>query len=297
MNLADFYGLGKFGLSFELYPPATDAGMDNLFRTMPELLGFKPAYITCTHRAVEDTGDKTLAIMDRVRREFSVPVASHLTCAGSTVSQLLRYLQQADDLAIDFIVALRGDPPEGEKVFRPVPGGLSHANELVTLIRKSFKNRFGIAVGGYPETHQEAPSPQVDLENLKRKVDAGADIVLTQLFFANDDFYRFRDRCADIGIKVPIVPGILPITNRAQVQRFTSLCGAKLPKDLLARLESQGDNRDGQFAVGVEHATRQVEDLIKNASPGAHFYVLNKSRAISQLLKNVTLPPTPDHTA
>lgn len=291
MTLFSFYGPGKFGLSFELYPPQTDEGMENLFRTVAELVVFKPSYMTCTYRPGGGTRHKTLAIVERVRSEFGLPVASHLTCVGSSASDLVSYLHEADQRGIDFIVALRGDPPQDQTVFEPVPGGLSYANELVALIRTGFNGRFGIAVAGYPETHQEAPSPEADLQNLKRKVDAGADIVITQLFFNNEDFYRFRDRCAAIGITVPIVPGILPITNLAQVKRFTSLCGAKLPDHLLAGLDARANDPESQFDLGVEHATLQVDDLIKNGCPGIHFYVLNKSRAVSQLLDVVSLPP------
>src|SRR5690606_35921159 len=154
------------------------------------------------------TRDKTLDIITEVRRRFGLPVASHLTCVGSTVDQLREYLTEARERGIEYIVALRGDPPRGESSFRAVPGGLCYANELVALIRSEFPN-FAIAVAGYPETHQEATSPDADLENLKRKVDAGADIVITQLFYNNEDYFRFCDRCEQIGIDVPIVPGIL----------------------------------------------------------------------------------------
>jgi methylenetetrahydrofolate reductase (NADPH) len=167
-----------------------------------------------------------------------------------------------------------------------VEGGLCHANELVTLIRGEFPE-FGIAVAGYPESHQEAPSPEVDLANLKRKVDAGADVVITQLFYNNDDFYRFRDRCRALGITQPIVPGLLPVTNFAQIKRITSLCGAKLPAEFVARLESAGDDADAQFAIGVDFATRQSQALIDAGVPGIHFYVLNRSEATAAVLGNV----------
>lgn len=170
-------------------------------------------------------------------------------------------------------------------------GGLRYANELVALIRGEFPD-FGIAVAGYPETHQEAPSPEADLANLKRKADAGADVIITQLFYNNDDFFRFRDRCQALGIRQPIVPGLLPVTNFAQIQRITSLCGAKLPAGFVQRLQAAGDDADAQFAIGVEFATRQTQALIEAGVPGIHFYVLNRSEAAAEVLSNVRLHPT-----
>ena len=179
-----------------------------------------------------------------------------MTCVGATVEQLRDYLRRAVAEGVENVVALRGDPPRGDDKFRPVPGGLSYANELVGLIRGEFA-ACGIAVAGYPETHQEAPSPQVDLVNLKRKVAAGADVVITQLFYDNADFFAFRQRCQELGIDVPIVPGLLPITNFAQIKRITALCGAKLPVKLVAGLEAAGDDAEKQFDAGsrVRHPT------------------------------------------
>jgi methylenetetrahydrofolate reductase (NADPH) len=228
MKLSSVYAPGKFGLSFELFPPKTASGEEELFRHLEELVSFEPSYITCTYGAGGSTRQKTLEIVERVRQRFGCPVASHLTCVGSTEDELRSYLRDARQRGVDHIVALRGDPPKGEAQFKAVAGGLRYASELVALVRQEFPD-FGIAVAGYPETHIEALSPEADLENLKRKVDAGGDIVITQLFYINEDFFRFRDRCKQIGIRAPIVPGILPVTNLAQIRRITSLCGARLP--------------------------------------------------------------------
>lgn len=287
MNLSDFYER-QFGLSYELFPPKTPQGEASLYENLDQLLAFRPSFVTCTYGAGGTTRDKTLDIVAQVKRRHGLPVASHLTCVGSTVEQLSDYLQQAQQRGVDAIVALRGDPPRGETTFRPVPGGLRYANELVTLIRNKFPP-FGLAVAGYPETHQEAPDPDTDLRNLKRKVDAGADIVITQLFYDNDAYFRFRERCERVEIRVPIVPGILPVTNLAQIQRMTALCGAKLPDSLVARLGERED-ADWQFRVGVEFAARQVEALIDKGAPGLHFYVLNKSQATCEVLRAVRLP-------
>jgi methylenetetrahydrofolate reductase (NADPH) len=285
MSLKQYYGPGKFGLSFELFPPKSPAGEESLFAHVEQLMAFRPSFVTCTYGAGGSTRSKTLDIVEQVRRRFQVPVASHLTCVGATTDQLRQYLAEARQREVGHIVALRGDPPRGDTEFRPVAGGLSYANELVTLIRAEF-SEFGIAVAGYPETHREAPSPDVDLQNLKRKVDSGADIVITQLFYDNRDYFAFRDRCEALGIRVPIVPGILPVTNLGQIQRITSLCGAVLPPDFIARL-GERDDEDWQFQAGVEFATRQVAGLLSAGVPGLHFYVLNKSQATSAVLRAV----------
>ncbi len=283
MTIADAYGRDRFGLSFELFPPKTAEALASLEHHVAELVKFSPSYITCTYGAGGSTQDRTLEVIAGVRQRHQLPVATHLTCVGRTPPQLRAYLQQAIDLGIENVVALRGDPPKGETAFTPVHGGFCYANELVAFIRRQFPNT-GIAVGGYPETHQEALTPQVDLENLKRKVDAGADVVITQLFYHNEDFYRFRERCRAAGIAVPIVPGLLPVTNFAQIQRIAALCGAKLPSEFQAALEKHKHDPDGQFEVGVEFATRQAADLMASGIPGIHFYVLNKSEATKRVL-------------
>jgi methylenetetrahydrofolate reductase (NADPH) len=185
---------------------------------------------------------------------------------------------------VENIVALRGDPPKGEATFQAVEGGLRYANELVALIRRQFPS-FGIAVAGYPETHQEAPNAEADLANLKRKVDAGGDVVITQVFYDNTDFFRFRERCEGLGIRAPVIPGILPVTNCAQVKRITSMCKARLPESFLAELETAGDDENAQFEVGVEYATRQVCELLEEGIAGLHFYVMNKSPATVRVLE------------
>jgi methylenetetrahydrofolate reductase (NADPH) len=282
MSLASFYQQDRPAISFELFPPKTEAGQRALEKHVGELMQFEPAYITCTYGAGGSTRDKTLEIVTAVKQQFQVPVASHLTCVGSTVDQLRDYLGQARDAGIDFIVALRGDPPEDQQQFQVTEGGFQYANQLVSLIHSEFA-QFGIAVAGYPEVHQEAPNADVDLQNLKRKVDAGADVVITQLFYNNDDFFRFRDSCDSAGITVPVVPGILPVTSLAQIQRIASLCKATLPEELTSRLGQQED-ADWQFEVGVEHAVCQVADLLAGGVPGLHLYVLNRSQATIRVL-------------
>lgn len=286
MKLSSHYGDGRFGLSFEVFPPKTPKGLEALRGHVAELMRFKPGFMTCTYGAGGSTRDKTLDITASIRRDHGIPVAAHLTCVGSTVDELRNYLSEARDLGIEYIVALRGDPPEGQERFEPVDGGLSYANELVTLIRHEYSD-FGIAVAAYPETHQEAVSADADLKNLKRKVDAGADCVITQLFYTNDDFFRFRDRCASGGIIAPIVPGVLPVTSAGQLQRVISNCGANLPEGLFREL---GDATDDAMAldIGIAHTVRQAQELIDAGVPGLHVYVLNKSQTTSAILSQLT---------
>ena len=297
-TLAQTYGPDQFGLSFELYPPKTEKGLKNLFRHVERLVEFQPSCITCTYGAGGSTQESTLGVIAEVHKKHGLPVATHLTCVGSTADELRAYLQRAWDAGVRNVVALRGDPPKGETEFKQTAGGFSYANELIEFIRSECSfgkgsekgSELGILVAGYPETHQEATSPEADLENLKRKVDAGADAILTQLFYNNADFFRFREQCEAIGIQAPLVPGILPVTNGAQIQRIAALCGAKLPPQFVSDLQKHEDDPAGQFEVGVEFATRQTEELLAAGVPGLHYYVMNKSKATDRVLSAVTLP-------
>lgn len=274
-------------ISFELFPPKTPAGEKSLYRNIGKLIKFCPDFVTCTYGAGGSTQGKTLEILEHVKQEFDIPVASHLTLVGSTVDDLRSYLNQARRQSVDYIVALRGDPPQGETEFRQTVGGFRNANELVELINAEFDD-LGVLVAGYPEKHREAPSLEIDLENLKRKVDAGADVVVTQLFFDNEDFFRFRDLCGKIGIDVPIVPGMLPVTSLKQIKRITTLCGAKLPEKFLQDLEDSPDEAK-QFEIGVRHSIAQTQELIEDGVAGLHFYILNRSAATSRILEEIEL--------
>ena len=288
MSIKDAYENGRFGLSFELFPPKTPESEAMMWRTVDDLMAFEPALITCTYGAGGSTRGTTLDVIEGVRSRHDLPVASHLTCVGSSVDELRDYLREAGDRGVSAIVALRGDPPKGETSFTPLADGLQDASELVALIRSEFPE-FGILVAGYPETHQEAVNAAADLDNLKRKCDAGGDVVVTQLFYDNADFFRFRDRCAAIGITQPIVPGLMPVTNYAQVRRIASLCKARLPDEFTRAFEAAGTDEAAQFEAGVEFASRQVQGLLDGGVPGIHFYVLNKSTATSRVLRQVAV--------
>lgn len=287
MSVAEHFRPGRVAVSFELFPPKTPAGEEKLYEHVDRLVELQPDFVTCTYGAGGSSQSKTLEIVTRIKQRYQLPVASHLTVVGRTVEQLREYLRQAEEQGVDYVVALRGDPPAGQNQFVATAGGLCHANELVSLIRREFP-RFGVLVAGYPETHREAPDWQTDLTHLKRKVESGADAVVTQLFYNNDDYFGFCERCRAAGILCPIVPGILPITNLQQVHRLTSLCGARLPESLARRLAAR-DDPTWQFEVGVAWAIEQTRALIDGGAPGLHFYVLNQSPATLRIMKETQI--------
>ena len=282
-RLPDMYREGCFALSVEIFPPKNPEDDAALLQSLERLTVFDPAFISCTYGAGGSTGRRTLDWCERIRTRLGRTATAHLTCVGSTRDQLLDWLDLAHERGIRNIMALRGDPPRGQTGFTAVEGGLGHANQLVSLIRERFPQT-GIGVAGYPETHPEAPDAETDLQNLKRKVDAGADAVVTQLFYTNDTFFDFRDRYHRAGIAVPLVPGIMPITDFARIQRIASMCGAVFPDALSARLEAAKDDTSAQLQIGVEHAVHQCRELIDQGVPGIHFYVLNRSAACEGIL-------------
>jgi methylenetetrahydrofolate reductase (NADPH) len=282
-RLADVYRGGNFGLSIEIFPPKTEQGEDALRRVLRTLTAHRPAFVSCTYGAGGSTQAKTIEWCREVQANLHTTAMAHLTCVGSTREELLDWLRRAEAAGVTNVMALRGDPPAGQESFQAVQGGLSHANELVELIR-GHHPAMGIGVAGYPETHQEAPDAATDLRNLKRKVDAGADAVFTQLFFENQDFLRFRDRCERAGIRVPVVPGVMPITEYARIQRITAMCGSRVPAALATRLEAARDDKAAQYRIGVEHAVGQCRRLLAEGVSGLHLYSLNRDDACLELL-------------
>jgi len=288
MRIRDIYAR-QFGLSIEVFPPKSEQGDAALWDTLDRLRRFEPAFVSCTYGAGGSTRTRTIDICRTIQDRFGLPATAHFTCVGSTNAELVEWLELASRSGIGNIMALRGDAPQGATGFQPVAGGLRHANELVELIRRHHPE-IGIGVAGYPEKHPEATDPACDLANLKRKVDAGADAVFTQLFFANDSFLRFRDACTAAGIDIPIVPGIMPITEFARIKRITAMCGAAMPPNLASQLEAAQDDAEAQFEIGVEYAIAQCRELLAAGVPGIHFYVLNKSQAGERILEALQLP-------
>lgn len=272
-----------FCLSIEMFPPKTDQGEASLRKHLEKLTRYSPGFISCTYGAGGSTQSKTLEWCRWIQGDLNQTATAHFTCVGSTRDELLQWLGRAEEAGVHNIMALRGDPPDGQADFKPIDGGLSYANELVALIREHHPN-FGIGVGGYPEKHPEAPDMASDLANLKRKVDAGADAIYTQLFYVNDSFLKWRDDCVAAGIEIPIVPGIMPITDFARINRITAMCGSEFPTALASRLEAVKDDKEAQFEIGVEYAIEQCRELIDAGVPGIHFYVLNKSKAAERIL-------------
>lgn len=288
MRIRDLFSSRKFVLSIEVFPPKTEAGDVGLYQALGNLKKYGPDFVSCTYGAGGSTQGRTIEICRRIQSDFGLTATSHFTCVGASRDELLDWLRQATGEGIHNIMALRGDPPKGEQSFRAKDGGLSHANELVTLIRSHYPE-MGIGVAGYPEKHPEAADLETDLSNLVRKVDAGADAVFTQLFYSNDAFLRFRDRCHQLGIRVPIVPGIMPITEFSRIQRITSMCGAVIPNALSSRLEAVQSDATAQFEIGVEYAIEQCRNLIQQGVPGIHFYVLNRSESSERILDALAL--------
>ena len=287
MLIRDLFGQKKRTLSFEVFPPVREGNLESLFKTVAELKELKPDFISVTYGAGGGTRDKTIEIASRVKNEFGSEALAHLTCVAATRDDTARIVEDMKEQNIENILALRGDPPKGEEKFVRPAGGFGFANELVSFIRGL--NGFCIGVAGYPEGHPEASSLDDDMKNLKRKVEAGADFIVTQLFFNNDDFYRFRDRALALKINVPIIPGIFPILNYKQVLRITELCGAKIPSALGEKLCWLKDKSEDVEKYGIEYAQGQAYDLIRNEVHGLHICTMNQSRAARKIVRELGL--------
>ncbi|MCH8252301.1 MAG: methylenetetrahydrofolate reductase [NAD(P)H] [Planctomycetes bacterium] len=272
-------------LSFEFFPPKNDIGFWDLYRTIEALEPLKPDYISVTDGAGGGTRRKTRELVARIKTDIGIETMAHLTCVGSTRDETTAALDELRRSGVENILALRGDPPKGSSEFVPTEGGFHHANELVAFIRERYDVCIGAAC--YPETHPECPDPELDLEHLVRKVDAGVDFLVTQLFFDNRFFYDFKDRAVAAGITVPIVAGIMPILSVKQVKRFTEMCGTSIPDDLLRRIESVEDDAEAVRHIGTYHTTRQCLDLLENGVAGIHFYTLNRSTATRAIYQHI----------
>ncbi len=280
MKVHELYGK-EFVLSYEIFPPKTPQGEINLRAALGELAAYRPGFISVTYGAGGSTRDKTLELALRIRGEFGIMPLVHFTCVGANRTEIERYIAEVKSRGLTNILALRGDPPQGETRFVPPADGFSYASELVSFIRAI--NGFSIGVAGYPEKHLEAASLDADIDNLKRKVDAGANFIITQLFYNNNDFYEFMNRIRRKGINLPVVPGIMPVTNRANIEKVTTMCGAKIPGELAQRLAACG-NVDSVCDVGIEYSVEQCRELKSWGVPGMHFYILNKSQAVKRVI-------------
>jgi methylenetetrahydrofolate reductase (NADPH) len=276
--------------SFEFFPPKTEDGERNLRTALRELGPLEPSYVSVTYGAGGSTRDRTIEIVKSLKEEHGLEAMAHLSCVGTTEEELREILDEVRDAGIDNVLALRGDPPQGETEWRPHPGGLHYSTELATLIREHYDVCIGAAC--FPEVHPEAVDLAHDLKFLKEKVAAGASFLITQLFFDNRLYFEFLDEARAAGIDVPIIPGIIPVTNVDQIKRFTQMCGASIPAPLLEQLELRREDADAVIQFGVAYATLQCADLLARGAPGIHFYTLNKSPATRAILSALrTLRP------
>jgi len=276
-------------ISFEFFPPKTDEGDRGLLeKQLPALLAARPDYCSVTYGAGGSTRDKTLMIVDRIQREHGLTTLAHLTCVNHTREEVRALLEKIRALNCQNILALRGDPPGGGE-FQPAPGGFEYSAQLVKFIRE--QGDFSVGVAGFPEGHvANRNGKHADWQHLREKVEAGADFVVTQLFFDNADFFEFRDHLTQkLGVQVPVVPGVISILNATQIVKFTQMCGAKIPPALRAKLDALGADDAAALEFGIEYATRQCEELLRAGVPGLHFYTLNKAHSTVRVLKNLGL--------
>jgi len=282
MRIADLYAAGGGPvLSLEFFTPKNEAGRAALFRAIERLQAIQPGFVSITCGAAGTTRERTADLAIEIQEKFELTTMAHLVCTGTTKSELEETLQHMQAHGIDNILALRGDPPKGATGWTPVEGGFRHASELAAFVHQ----RFSLGIGGacYPEKHHEAPSLEVDIHNLKRKVDAGAEFLITQLFFDNDKYWSFVEEVRAEGISVPIVPGVMPVLNMTNLQRIASLSpGTTIPLELADAFRKAGDDDEAALRAGVSFAAQQCRTLLANGAPGIHFYTLNRSKATLQ---------------
>jgi methylenetetrahydrofolate reductase (NADPH) len=284
MRIADRFGAGSPVISFEFFPPKSDAGFDALFRTIAELEQLAPAFVSVTWGAGGSTRRKTVELVARIQDEIDITAMAHLSCVGSTRAELVATLDQLETAGIENVLALGGDQPEN---YQPPQGALRYANELVELIQP--RRSFCIGAACYPETHPSAVSAEHDLAMLVQKVRAGAEFLITQLFFDEADYFAFVARARAAGITVPIVPGIMPVVSTASIRRMTTLCGARIPEALGRALDASGSDDERALEIGVEWATAQCRELLRRGAPGLHFYTLNRSPATRRVFEQLSL--------
>jgi methylenetetrahydrofolate reductase (NADPH) len=283
MKIGELFRAGRRLFSFEFFPPKTDAGAATLARTIHELADLQPAFVSVTYGAGGSTRDRTVELVTRIQRDDGITAMAHLTCVGANRDEIGAVIDRLVEGGIENIIALRGDAPPGQP-FTVTPDGFAHASDLVGYIRKRHGDRLCLAGAAYPENHPECRDPKQDMKNLVAKVNAGLDFIVTQVFFDNRFYFDFVTRAREAGITVPIVPGIMPINNTAQVERMSRMCGASIPPALFAELDRRRDDPAAAQQLGVAQATAQCVDLLEGGAPGIHFYTLNQSPATRMIL-------------
>lgn len=291
MKIGEFYKTNKHTFSFEFFPPKNPEGEEKLSCALNQLKPLAPSFVSVTYGAMGTTRANTLQLTAKIKRESGLEVAAHLTCIAHSRSEIEAILEELTASGIENIVALRGDLPKDGSA-GPPPDGFRHAWELVRFIRRHprYGNLFSIAVAGHPEGHLECRDRVKSIEYLKQKVDEGADAVLTQLFFVNSFYFDFLTGAQKAGIRIPIVPGIMPITNGPQIEKFAGMCGAMIPPEVRQSISKLGEDQPAIEAYGVDYATRQCRELLEGGAPGLHFYTLNRSAATRDIYLNLGLP-------
>jgi len=287
MRIDHTFGQGKPTISFEFFPPKTDAGFQSLFATIEHLRPIKPTYVSVTYGAGGSTRDRTIDIVKGIKNDYGIEAMAHFSCVGATADELRQTIDRIRDAGVHNVLALRGDPPAGEVEWKATSGGLQYSTELIALLADGYD--FAIGAACFPEVHPEAPDLSHDLRFLREKCAAGAGFLITQLFFDNRLYFGFVRAARAAGIDAPIIPGIIPITNVAQIKRFTQMCGASIPQPLLEQLELREDDPDAVVELGVAYATAQCADLLVRGAPGIHFYTLNKSPSTRAILSALRL--------
>jgi methylenetetrahydrofolate reductase (NADPH) len=271
--------------SFEFFPPKDSDGFATLYETIARLKPSAPAFVSVTYGAGGSTRAKTVDLVGNIKNKIGIESMAHLTCVGHDQQEIHSVLESLQDQNIENVLALRGDPPQGEEKFVKTEGGFEYANELVSFIKNSYS--FCIGAACYPEGHVECPDLDKDIENLQRKVDSGVDFLVTQLFFDNRHYFDFLDRAQKKNINIPVIPGIMPILNFKQIQRFTKMCGAHLADSMIAKFEDVQDDMEKVRQMGIDHAIMQCRELLENKAPGIHFYTLNRSKATLAILEEL----------
>lgn len=285
MRISEIIGGPEPCFSFEFFPPKTPEGERMLFESVADLRRLNPGYVSVTYGAAGSTRDGTVEVTTRIQREFGIETMAHLSVVGATVEGIETILSRFAEAGISNVLALRGDPPRGEGAFAPTPGGLASSAELAAFIRAyGPTSGFGIGASCHPEIHPEAPSPEADIEFLRSKVEAGAEFLVSQLFFDNEVYFEWLASVREAGIDVPVIPGILPIISRAGLHRFCATCGADIPPRLDAQLEALDGDEDAERAFGIAYAARQCEQLLAAGAPGIHFFVLNRAASVRAVL-------------
>jgi len=285
MKIRDVFKEKTTGISFEFFPPKSVEGRQGFMKVVHELKKYGPLYVSVTYGAGGSTQDRTFNALKWIREETGLNVMSHLTCIGATRTSMEGLLKSYAENGIDNILALRGDPPKNIPDFDMAKGEFKYAKDLVAFVKGD--KRFSIAIAVYPEGHQESPNIEKDIEYTKQKVDAGADFAITQMFFDNRYYYDFMDRAQKIGIKIPILPGIMPVTDCRKIEEFANFCNATVPKEIKKKMETVLDKPEDMRKMGVELAIKQCEDLMKNGVKYLHFYTMNKPETVSEIIEGL----------